>query len=150
MLLTTHSMEEAEALGDSIGVLVRGQLRALGPGLALKRAFSSRYEVRVLTGGEEGREGRGAQVAELLRREMPCAKVEVARGVVTAAVPREGEEGMGRALRRLEGGRTAMGVRDVQLRLAPLESAFFKIVHLAEAQAAQVRSRGGNAVCIPA
>ena len=80
MLLTTHSMEEAEALGDSIGVLVRGQLRALGPGLALKRAFSSRYEVRVLTGGEEGREGRGAQVAELLRREMPCAKVEVARG----------------------------------------------------------------------
>jgi ABC-type multidrug transport system ATPase subunit len=31
IILTTHSMEEADALSDNIAIMVRGQLRALGP-----------------------------------------------------------------------------------------------------------------------
>jgi ABC-2 type transport system ATP-binding protein len=30
VILTTHYMEEAEALSDRIGILVRGKLRAVG------------------------------------------------------------------------------------------------------------------------
>ena len=48
IILTTHSMEEADALSDNIAIMVRGQLRALGPRyenglfshfLCLKRTF---------------------------------------------------------------------------------------------------------------
>lgn len=48
VVLTTHSMEEAEALGDRLTIQVRGQLRCLGTPKALKevrsfgRAHSSR------------------------------------------------------------------------------------------------------------
>jgi ABC-type multidrug transport system ATPase subunit len=39
LLLTTHSMEEADALGDRIGIMSHGQLVALGTALHLKRKF---------------------------------------------------------------------------------------------------------------
>ena len=39
ILLTTHSMEEADALADRIGIMAKGQLRCIGGSLALKRKF---------------------------------------------------------------------------------------------------------------
>ena len=45
MALTTHSMEEADALGDTIGILAGGRLRALGTSLYLKSRFGKGYEV---------------------------------------------------------------------------------------------------------
>ena len=43
--LTTHSMEEADVLGDTIGILVSGKLRAFGSALYLKNTFGSGYHV---------------------------------------------------------------------------------------------------------
>jgi ABC-type multidrug transport system ATPase subunit len=39
VLLTTHSMEEADALGDRIGIMSQGALVALGTSLHLKNKF---------------------------------------------------------------------------------------------------------------
>ena len=39
VLLTTHSMEEADALGDKIAVMHHGRLRAVGTSLFLKNKF---------------------------------------------------------------------------------------------------------------
>mmetsp|Transcript_13128 Transcript_13128/g.14208 ORF Transcript_13128/g.14208 Transcript_13128/m.14208 type:complete len:1376 (-) Transcript_13128:742-4869(-) len=51
VILTTHSMEEAEALCRRIGIMVQGQLRALGSKLHLKNKFGSGYELTIkLTG----------------------------------------------------------------------------------------------------
>ena len=36
LVLTTHSMEEADALCSNIGIMIRGQLRALGSSQELK------------------------------------------------------------------------------------------------------------------
>lgn len=47
VILTTHSMEEAEALCTRLGVMVQGQLRALGSKQHLKSKFGSGYEVTV-------------------------------------------------------------------------------------------------------
>lgn len=45
VVLTTHSMEEADILGDTIAIMARGQLRALGTSLRLKQRFGSGYQV---------------------------------------------------------------------------------------------------------
>jgi ABC-type multidrug transport system ATPase subunit len=45
VVLTTHSMEEAEALCERIGIMVKGQLRALGTKQHLKSKFGSGYEL---------------------------------------------------------------------------------------------------------
>ena len=50
-MLTTHSMEEADILGDQIAIMARGRLRAIGSSLRLKQRFGS---------GERGGEWMGA------------------------------------------------------------------------------------------
>jgi ATP-binding cassette subfamily A (ABC1) protein 3 len=45
VMLTTHSMEEAEALCTRIGVMVNGQLQCLGSAQHLKHRFGQGYEV---------------------------------------------------------------------------------------------------------
>jgi len=47
VILTTHSMEEAEALCSRIGVMVNGRLRCLGPAQHLKARFGNGFEVNV-------------------------------------------------------------------------------------------------------
>ena len=47
IILTTHSMEEAEALCSRIGIMVAGRLRCLGSGQHLKNRFGNGYEVEV-------------------------------------------------------------------------------------------------------
>ena len=58
VVLTTHSMEEAEALCSRIGIMVKGQLRALGTKQHLKAKFGSGYELTVkLRGTDLANEG---------------------------------------------------------------------------------------------
>eukprot|EP01094_Clydonella_sp_ATCC50884_P019175 TRINITY_DN3690_c0_g1_i1.p1 TRINITY_DN3690_c0_g1~~TRINITY_DN3690_c0_g1_i1.p1 ORF type:complete len:938 (+),score=222.20 TRINITY_DN3690_c0_g1_i1:144-2957(+) len=47
VILTTHSMEEADMLGDRIAIMAQGKLRAEGGSLALKKQFGSGYRVNI-------------------------------------------------------------------------------------------------------
>lgn len=47
VVLTTHSMEEADILGDRIGIMARGKLCCLGSGLHLKHKFGSGYRLSI-------------------------------------------------------------------------------------------------------
>ncbi|KAI8611916.1 P-loop containing nucleoside triphosphate hydrolase protein [Chytriomyces sp. MP71] len=47
VLLTSHSMEEVDALSDRVGILVNGGLRCLGTGSRLKSAYGSGYTLTV-------------------------------------------------------------------------------------------------------
>lgn len=48
VLLTTHSMEEADALSDRIGIMFGGRLRAVGSPYGLKQRFGKGYKVDVI------------------------------------------------------------------------------------------------------
>eukprot|EP00960_Hanusia_phi_P049459 759566-Hanusia_phi.AAC.2 len=47
VILTTHSMEEADALCSQIGIMIQGHLRAQGTSQELKSRFGSGYQVYV-------------------------------------------------------------------------------------------------------
>jgi ATP-binding cassette, subfamily A (ABC1), member 3 len=49
VILTTHSMEEAEALCTRIGIMVNGQLQCLGTTQHLKSKYGTGFEVEVKT-----------------------------------------------------------------------------------------------------
>lgn len=51
IVLTTHSMEEADVLGDRIAIMARGRLRCIGSSTHLKHRFGSGYQVQLHTGG---------------------------------------------------------------------------------------------------
>ena len=46
ILLTTHSMEEADLLGDSLAVMDKGKLQAQGSSMELKNKYGSGYGLR--------------------------------------------------------------------------------------------------------
>ena len=45
VVLTTHSMEEADILGDTIGIMAKGRLRCLGGPVHLKSRFGAGYRL---------------------------------------------------------------------------------------------------------
>ncbi|ORX91346.1 P-loop containing nucleoside triphosphate hydrolase protein [Basidiobolus meristosporus CBS 931.73] len=49
IILTTHSMEEADALCDRIGIIVKGRLAALGTPQRLKNTYGKGYKVSLQT-----------------------------------------------------------------------------------------------------
>jgi len=48
VILTTHSMEEADRLGDKIAIMNKGYLSAVGSPLHLKSKFSSGYRINFI------------------------------------------------------------------------------------------------------
>jgi len=49
IVLTTHSMEEAEVLGDRIAIMAHGRIRAIGSSVRLKNKFGAGYRITVMT-----------------------------------------------------------------------------------------------------
>ncbi|KAI8620644.1 hypothetical protein BC830DRAFT_1058977 [Chytriomyces sp. MP71] len=49
IILTTHSMEEADVLGDRIAIMAHGQLCAIGNSISLKNKFGAGYRISVIT-----------------------------------------------------------------------------------------------------
>ncbi|KAJ3401842.1 ATP-binding cassette sub- A member 1 [Chytriomyces hyalinus] len=49
IILTTHSMEEADVLGDRIAIMAHGQLSAIGNSISLKNKFGAGYRISVIT-----------------------------------------------------------------------------------------------------
>ena len=48
VLLTTHAMEEADVLGDEIGIMAKGSLKAFGTSLQLKHDHGSGYSLNIV------------------------------------------------------------------------------------------------------
>ncbi|ORY36002.1 P-loop containing nucleoside triphosphate hydrolase protein [Rhizoclosmatium globosum] len=53
IILTTHSMEEADVLGDRIAIMAHGQLCAIGNSISLKNKFGAGYRISVITSNPE-------------------------------------------------------------------------------------------------
>ena len=48
IILTTHYMDEADVLGDRVGIMAQGQMRCLGSSLFLKNRFGVGYRLTMV------------------------------------------------------------------------------------------------------
>lgn len=48
ILLTTHSMEEADVLSDTVGIMFKGRLRAIGTPNGMKKHYGKGYKIDIL------------------------------------------------------------------------------------------------------
>ena len=53
VVLTTHSMEEADVLGDVIAIMAAGRLKAHGSSLFLKSRYGRGYQIQIITKPED-------------------------------------------------------------------------------------------------
>lgn len=47
IILTTHSMDEAEALSNKIAIMVEGNLKCIGAPQSLKSKYGNGYEIEI-------------------------------------------------------------------------------------------------------
>jgi ABC-type multidrug transport system ATPase subunit len=75
VILTTHSMEECEALCNKIGILVSGQLKCLGTSQHLKTKFGKGFQLDISTAGKNPNKAQ-----EFIRSQFPAAEQVEAYG----------------------------------------------------------------------
>ena len=85
VLLTTHAMDEADQLGDRIGLLASGRLRALGSSLFLKNSFGRGYQLQLLVAPQDV-----PQLTQAVEQYLVgCTIVGKEAGAVTIALKRD-------------------------------------------------------------
>ena len=47
VIITTHSMEEAEALCTKLGIMVAGEFKCFGPSTEIKDKYGTGYEIEI-------------------------------------------------------------------------------------------------------
>jgi ATP-binding cassette subfamily A (ABC1) protein 3 len=123
VILTTHSMEEAEALCQRIAIMVKGQIRALGTKQHLKHKFGSGYELSVKLRIQQ-KETLIEQMERLTRfvKELFPSSQLIAEngGLLTYQIPRQ-EMHMGKAFTALEANKTELEMEDYTIAQPTLE-----------------------------
>jgi ABC-type multidrug transport system ATPase subunit len=88
VVLTTHSMEEADALGDRIGIMSHGKLVALGTSLELKTLHGSGYRIKLVS-------NEPSTVVEAVTRIMPKATlVDDSAGSLSYSISKDAMDDM--------------------------------------------------------
>jgi ABC-2 type transport system ATP-binding protein len=119
VFLTTHYLEEADALCDRLVIIDHGQIVARGTPRDLKKQVAGDAVVLVLRDGDQAA-GRGA---ELLRRQPYVRDLTAAGGQVRLYVDDDGAA-LPRLLRLLDGAQIA--IRSVQLSEPTLDDVFLR------------------------
>jgi ABC-type multidrug transport system ATPase subunit len=125
ILLTTHSMEEAETVCGRIGIVVKGKLRCLGSNQHLKDKFGSGYRLSL-----SFKEEQTYQVQEFVHQLFPNANLlETMEGHRTYDVGSIKELSV--AFDQIEKYKDAVGITNYSLSQTSLEQIF---LHLAKQQ----------------
>lgn len=126
IILTTHYMDEAEALGDRIGVLKAGKMKCCGSAEFLKKAFGCGYGLRVNLDLEGELLERRENVGKFLKNTLapyPVTSLDQRGGEMRFLVPLEASRSIGTAVNSLDGDK---GVSSWTLSLCSLEEVFLK------------------------
>merc|ERR1711998_806066 len=138
VVLTTHSMEEAEALCKRIGIMVKGQLQALGTKQHLKTKFGKGYEVTVKLipsklKSEYVTDSKAALFSFLQSLFPSVLAIAENGGLMTYRVPKS-EMSIGKMFKDMEKSRSALGVEDYSISQPTLEQVFINTVKDHEAK----------------
>ncbi|KAJ3017412.1 UNVERIFIED_CONTAM: ATP-binding cassette sub- A member 5 [Siphonaria sp. JEL0065] len=86
IIITTHSMEEADTLGDRVAILNKGEFQAIGTSMFLKGRFGVGYQMKV----DLKESGSCTQVFEIVKQTFPNAElvaVSHTTGAITLVKP---------------------------------------------------------------
>ncbi|XP_066329776.1 ABC transporter A family member 8-like [Miscanthus floridulus] len=122
IILTTHSMEEAEALCDRIGIMVNGSLQCIGNSKELKAKYGGTYVLTITTAaGEE------EAVEQLVRSLCPVAnRVHRISGTQKFEMPKQGLR-ISEVFEAMENAKSWLNIAAWGLSDATLEDTFIKV-----------------------
>lgn len=171
IVLTTHSMEEADILSDRIGIMAKGRLRCIGTSIRLKSRFGTGFIANVsFLGSNNGQSpqthsppDRAAvstihheAVKQFFKDRLDIAPKEENKAFLTFVIPHDRERLLTKFFEELQDREKEFGISDIQLGLTTLEEVFLNIARQAELESAAAEGRlatltltSGAAVSIP-
>jgi len=125
VILTTHSMEEADAICDRIGILVAGEMRCMGTSQHLKAKYGSGYRVSIRTTPEMEN-----QVREFMEDIYPSLKIlSQLNGTLHLDIPLREEdmpEFLANIFEQIESNKSDLNISDYSVSQTTLEQVFLK------------------------
>ncbi|KAJ3446745.1 abc transporter a family member 1-related [Anaeramoeba flamelloides] len=127
ILLTTHSMEEADILSDKIAIIAAGKLRCVGTSLHLKNKFGTGYRISMIV-----HEGQIDNIKKVVEEQLPnCFFIGESLVTLTIEVPREDTQQLPDFFGYLEQNKKDLGIQDFSVSLTTLEEVFLNIAKIA-------------------
>mmetsp|Transcript_29626 Transcript_29626/g.98150 ORF Transcript_29626/g.98150 Transcript_29626/m.98150 type:complete len:1380 (-) Transcript_29626:112-4251(-) len=131
VVLTTHSMEEAEALCDRLAIQVKGQLRCLGTPNHIKRKYGSGYQLELFCNEAPGNleAGPAAAVIQFVRDTLSARAelLEFHAGRYLFQLPPLGSElSLGKVFTELHRHKDTVGIVDYSVMQPSLEQVFLR------------------------
>ncbi|XP_032310895.1 phospholipid-transporting ATPase ABCA3 isoform X2 [Drosophila ananassae] len=124
ILVTTHYMEEAEVLGDTICILANGRLQCSGAPLELKRRSDIGYRLKLEVNDFTFREN---EIMQLIHSYVPTARVlNVVKPTVYVCLPYAYKSTFHEMLHKLEMKATSLGISTISMTDTSLEDVFLK------------------------
>ncbi|KAL0440635.1 UNVERIFIED_CONTAM: ABC transporter A family member 2 [Sesamum radiatum] len=145
IILTTHSMEEADILSDRIGIMAKGRLRCLGTSIRLKSRFGTGFIANISFAGDvNGTPNQGdtfstdqhIAVKEFFKSHLDVSPKEESKSFLTFVIPHEKEKLLKNFFAELQEREKEYGIADIQLGLTTLEEVFLNIAKKAELESA--------------
>lgn len=130
IVLTTHSMEEADALCGRIGIMAYGRMRCLGTSLHLKAKFGEGYKVDVTY-----KDGMSNQVASFVAQSIPGSRqIGDFNNTATYMIPSgdEAKQRLSAIFSIFKERPDEIGIVDWALRQTSMEEVFLRIAHASE------------------
>ena len=135
-------MEEADILGDRIGIMCKGRLRCIGNSVRLKSRYGEGYKVSVSCGDNMKPDSASCKaVKSFFKEQLGISCVEETKAYMHFSVPVEFAGKMAQFFADLDKDKAALGVVDVQLSMSTLEDVFLKVATKSEFEDAQKESR---------
>uniref|UniRef100_J3MSS8 ABC transporter domain-containing protein n=1 Tax=Oryza brachyantha TaxID=4533 RepID=J3MSS8_ORYBR len=145
IVLTTHSMEEADILSDRIAIMAKGKLRCIGTSIRLKSKFGTGYIANVnfsgnghtqspnVNGNAEVPVNPNIEAVKLFFKErLDVDPKEESRTFLTFVIPHQKEPLLTGFFGELQDREREFGISDIQLGLTTLEEVFLNIAKQAE------------------
>ncbi|XP_031638213.1 ATP-binding cassette sub-family A member 3-like [Contarinia nasturtii] len=133
IVLTSHSMEECEALCNRIAIMVNGEFKCLGSAQHLKNQFSKGFllTIKLQSNGTNAKvtkaDAKIAQnrISEVIRRNYPGAHLkEQYQGLLTFYVPQTNELKWSSMFDHMESIKGILGIEDYSISQSSLEQVF--------------------------
>ncbi|XP_061471616.1 ABC-type organic anion transporter ABCA8-like isoform X2 [Rhineura floridana] len=120
-ILTTHNMEEAEAVCDRVAIMVTGQLRCLGSIQYLKSKFGKNYLLQIKVKGVDQGELLNTHILQIFPR---AARQERISTLLAYKIPMEDALPLSKAFSMLEEAKQSFSFKEYSFSLNTLEQVF--------------------------
>jgi len=120
VILTTHSMEEAEALCQRIGIMVNGKLVCLGTSNHLKMKYGQGFQLEITTKSQD-------KVNHFVQHHFPLSRITIEyEGHLKIHLTKQaiGNHTLGSLFTLIENNRTSLDILDYSLSQTTLEKVF--------------------------